>query len=58
MDLDLKIVSKDINEMLWKAGKTLACAESCTAGRISSVITAIRAVRTTLKVVWFVTPTK
>ena len=41
MDLDLKIVSKDINEMLWKAGKTLACAESCTAGRISSVITAI-----------------
>lgn len=41
MDLDLKIVSKDINEMLWKADKTLACAESCTAGRIASVITAI-----------------
>lgn len=41
MDLDLKIVSKDINEILWKAGKTLSTAESCTAGRIASVITAI-----------------
>lgn len=41
MDLDLKIVSKDINEMMWRAGKTLAVAESCTAGRIASVITAI-----------------
>lgn len=41
MDLDLKIVSKDINEMMWRAGKTLCTAESCTAGRIASVITAI-----------------
>lgn len=41
MDLDLKIVSKDINEMLWKSEKTLSTAESCTAGRIASVLTAI-----------------
>ena len=39
MDLDLKIVSKDIIEMMWRAGKTLCTAESCTAGRIASVIT-------------------
>ena len=41
MDLDLKIVSKDINEILWRNHKTLATAESCTAGRIASVITAV-----------------
>ena len=41
MDLDLKIVSKDISEMLWKSEKTLATAESCTAGRIATVLTAI-----------------
>lgn len=41
MELDLKIVSKDINEMLWRNHKTLCTAESCTAGRIASVITAV-----------------
>lgn len=41
MELDLKIVSKDINEILWRNHKTLSCAESCTAGRIASVITAV-----------------
>ncbi len=41
MDLDLKIVSKEINELLWKSEKTLSTAESCTAGRISTVLTAI-----------------
>ena len=41
MDLDLKIVSKEISEMLWKSEKTLSTAESCTAGRIASVLTAI-----------------
>lgn len=41
MDLDLKLVSKDINEMMWRDHKTLAVAESCTAGRIASVITAV-----------------
>lgn len=41
MDLDLKFVSKEINEMLWRDHKTLSTAESCTAGRIASVITAV-----------------
>lgn len=41
MDLDLKLVSKEINEVMWREGKTLSTAESCTAGRIASVITAV-----------------
>ncbi len=41
MELDLKLVSKEINEILWRNHKTLATAESCTAGRIASVITAV-----------------
>lgn len=41
MDLDLKLASKEINEMLWRDHKTLSTAESCTAGRIASVITAV-----------------
>lgn len=40
MNLDLKIVSRDINELMWKSGKSLSAAESCTAGRISSILTA------------------
>ena len=41
MDLDLKLVSKEINEMMWRNHKTRATAESCTAGRVASVITAV-----------------
>ena len=41
MDLDLKLVSKEINEILWRDCKTLSTAESCTAGRIASVVTAV-----------------
>lgn len=41
MDLDLKVVSKEINEILWRNHKTLSTAESCTSGRIASVITAV-----------------
>ena len=41
MDLDLKLASKEINEILWREGKTLSTAESCTAGRIASAITAV-----------------
>ena len=41
MDLDLKLVSKEINELMWRDCKTLSTAESCTAGRIASVITAV-----------------
>ncbi len=41
MDFDLKLISKEINERMWTAHKTLSTAESCTAGRLSSLITAI-----------------
>ena len=41
MELDLKLASKEINEILWREAKTLSTAESCTAGRIASVITAV-----------------
>lgn len=41
MDLDLKLTSKEINEIMWCEHKTLSTAESCTAGRIASVITAV-----------------
>lgn len=39
MDLDLKQASKAINELLWRGDKTLSTAESCTAGRLASIIT-------------------
>lgn len=41
MDLDLKVTSKEINEILWRNHKSLSVAESCTAGRIASVITSV-----------------
>ena len=41
MELDLKLVSKEINEILWRDCKPLSTAESCTAGRIASVVTAV-----------------
>jgi len=41
MDLDLKVVSKEVNEILWRNHQTLSVAESCTSGRIASVITAV-----------------
>lgn len=40
MDLSLRLISKEINEVLWRTGKTISCAESCTSGRIASAITA------------------
>ncbi|MBR1386833.1 MAG: CinA family protein [Alloprevotella sp.] len=41
MTFDSKIVSREISALLWRNHKTLSTAESCTAGRISSVITSI-----------------
>lgn len=41
MEFDLKQASREINEIMWRTHKTLSTAESCTAGRISSVITAV-----------------
>lgn len=41
MELDLKVTSKEINEILWRNHKTLSVAESCTSGRVASAITAV-----------------
>ena len=39
MNLDIRIMSRDINEMLCKTKKTLSTAESCTSGRVAAVLT-------------------
>lgn len=41
MDIDLRLASKEINEIMWHAHKTLSTAESCTSGRLSEVITKV-----------------
>lgn len=40
MELDLKLASKEINQLLYSSGRTLSTAESCTAGRMATIITA------------------
>ena len=41
MALQNKFLSKELSDKFWKEGLTLATAESCTAGNIAAVITAI-----------------
>ena len=41
MSLQNKFLSKELSEKFWKEGLTLATAESCTAGNIAAIITAI-----------------
>ena len=41
MEFDIKNISKEINEMLWRQHQSVSTAESCTAGRIASTITTI-----------------
>ena len=41
MSLYLKFLSKELSDKFWKEELTLATAESCTAGNIAAVITAI-----------------
>ena len=41
MSLQNKFLSKELSDKFWKEGLTLSTAESCTAGSIASVITAI-----------------
>lgn len=41
MSLETKLISREISELLWKEGTTLATAESCTAGNVAASITAI-----------------
>lgn len=39
MPLDFKLSAMEINEILWRTNKTISTAESCTAGRIASLLT-------------------
>lgn len=41
MSVETKKLSKEISEFFWREGFTLATAESCTAGNVPAVITAI-----------------
>jgi len=41
MSVETKKLSKEISEFFWREGLTLATAESCTAGNVPAVITAI-----------------
>lgn len=39
MEFKFRITSKEINQLMWNSGKTLSTAESCSAGRIATIIT-------------------
>jgi len=41
MDFEGKIISREINELLWESDKTIATAESCTGGRVAEAIIAV-----------------
>lgn len=39
MELNLKVTSKEINQLMWTSGQTISTAESCSAGRLSAILT-------------------
>lgn len=41
MSVETKILSKEISEIFWKKGFSLSTAESCTAGNVAAIITAV-----------------
>lgn len=41
ISLETKLISREISELMWKDGITLATAESCTAGNLAAAVTAI-----------------
>lgn len=41
MSVETKVISREINELMWQQGTTLSTAESCTAGNVAAAITAI-----------------
>ncbi len=41
MTIEIKLLSREINELLWKDARTLSTAESCTAGNLAAAITAV-----------------
>lgn len=41
MNVESKIISREISPILWKAGETVCTAESCTSGQIATAITSM-----------------
>ena len=41
MNVEAKIISREISPLLWKAGEAVCTAESCTSGQISAAITSV-----------------
>lgn len=38
MDIKLKVLSREINRLMWNTDKTISTAESCSAGRLSALL--------------------
>ena len=41
MDLEGKIISREVSQLLWESEKTVGTAESCTGGRIGEALIAV-----------------
>jgi nicotinamide-nucleotide amidase len=41
MSVETKVISREINDLMWQQGATLSTAESCTAGNVAAAITSI-----------------
>ena len=41
LDFELKVISREISELLWEMEKTVGTAESCTGGRIAEAIISV-----------------
>lgn len=41
MSIQIKVISREVSEYLWRSGRTVSTAESCTAGLVSAAIAAL-----------------
>ncbi len=41
MSVETKVISREINDLMWQQGATLSTAESCTAGNVAAAITSV-----------------
>ncbi|MCR5180477.1 MAG: CinA family protein [Bacteroidaceae bacterium] len=41
MSIQIKVISREVSEYLWRSGKSVSTAESCTAGLVSAAIAAL-----------------